>query len=161
MINAIVAVSSNQGIGLKGSMPWPHLSKDLQWFKRITANSVVIMGSVTWNSLPKKPLDQRINVVISQFKVKGADYCFRIPEAALVFAKDSFPEREIFIIGGQSLYNSTLDIVDKFYVTEIDKHFECDRFFNLGYVKEKFQKIIVHEHHTEPISFTMKEYTKI
>jgi dihydrofolate reductase len=81
MINAVVAVERDQGIGFEGSMPWPHLSKDLQWFKKLTSNQIVIMGSTTWKSLGCKPLPNRINVVLSRthnYSGQGAaDHTFK------------------------------------------------------------------------------------
>ena len=53
MINCIVAVDRNQGIGLQGNMPWPHLKGDMIWFRRMTSGQVVIMGSTTYDGLGK------------------------------------------------------------------------------------------------------------
>ena len=65
MIKLILATDKNGGIGYKNKLPWPSLKKDMEKFKSLTSNNICIMGSKTWNSLPKKPLPNRINVVLS------------------------------------------------------------------------------------------------
>lgn len=159
MISAIVAVEKGQGIGFNGSMPWPVLSDDMAWFKKMTTNQVVIMGSATWRSL-KKPLPNRINCVISRHGFIQADHCFRYPEAAITFCQYKYPEKEIFVIGGQQLYDSTMSEIRKLYVTEIDHNYTCDKFFNLDYVKQKFTLVKEHATFTDPVPYTIKEYTR-
>jgi dihydrofolate reductase len=65
MISAIVAVDQNWGIGYKGEL-LEHLPPDLKYFKELTTGHVVVMGRKTWDSLPKKPLPNRINYVITR-----------------------------------------------------------------------------------------------
>ena len=62
-IELIWAQDENGGIGKNGKLPW-HISEDLQNFKKITAGFPIIMGRKTWESLPKKPLPERRNIVI-------------------------------------------------------------------------------------------------
>lgn len=156
MINAIVAVERNQGIGFNGLMPWPRLKGDMDWFRRMTTNQVVIMGSTTYDSLGK-PLPNRINVVISRKRELG-DHTFSDAGSALDFCAVEYPDKEIFIIGGSAVYEAYLDVVDRFYVTEIDTDYECDKFFDLTYVKEHFTKVTEHATFTEPVKYTIKEY---
>jgi dihydrofolate reductase len=159
MINSIVAVDKQSGIGFLGKLPWPHLKNDMKFFKSQTENNFVIMGSTTWRSLPNK-LPNRINCVISRFK-HDADLCFSALEASIFFAKKNHPEKEIFIIGGEKLYNSSMDIIDNFYVTEIDQSFNCDRFFNLDFVKNNYKNTsIISSHIDNDISYTIKKYSK-
>jgi len=156
MINCLVAVERNQGIGFKGQMPWPHLKADMQWFKQLTTNQIVIMGSTTYDSLGK-PLPNRINVVISRKRELG-DHTFNDCGAALDFCAVEYPDKEIFIIGGSAVYEAYLDIIDRFYITEIDADYECDKFFDLTYVKENFTKVKEHAILNGPINYTIKEY---
>lgn len=156
MINCIVAVERNQGIGFKGQMPWPHLKSDMAWFQRMTTNQVVIMGSTTYDSLGK-PLPNRINVVISRKRILG-DHTFNDTDAALGYCEVEYPDKDIFIIGGSAIYQHYIDIVDRFYVTEIDADYECDKFFDLTYVKENFTKVTEHAIITDPVKYTIKEY---
>lgn len=159
MINCIVAVEHNQGIGFEGQMPWPHLKGDMAWFRKMTTGNVVVMGSTTWKSLGCKPLPNRINIVLSRKNHwPDADHVFSDPDTALAFCDNEYPDKEIFIIGGSAVYRTYLDIVDRFYVTEIDETYQCDTFFDLNYVKENFTKVTDHATFNEPIKYTIKEY---
>ena len=64
MISAIVAVDNNWGIGYNGNL-LEHIPADLKDFKQLTTGQVVIMGRKTWDSLPKKPLPNRLNIIIT------------------------------------------------------------------------------------------------
>lgn len=156
MINAIVAVERSQGIGFNGQMPWPHLKGDMSWFRKLTTGQIVIMGSTTYDSIGK-PLPNRVNVVISRSKALG-DHAFNNCGSALDYCSLEYPDKEIFIIGGDSIYTQYLDIVDRFYVTEIDADYQCDRFFNLDYVQKNFTKVVEHATFTNPVKYTLKEY---
>jgi len=156
MINCIVAVERNQGIGFNGQMPWPHLKGDMGWFRKMTTGNVIIMGSTTYDSLGKS-LPNRINVVISRKRILG-DHTFDNCRAALDFCSVEYPDKEIFIIGGSAIYEQYKYIVDKFYVTEINASYACDKFFDLSYVKENFTKVKEHATFTDSINYTIKEY---
>lgn len=159
MINAIVAVEKNQGIGFNGSMPWPHLSGDLRWFKEKTINNVVIMGRKTWDSIGAKPLPNRVNIVISKtIECLGAEHQIVDTDLALDIAKSKYPNKEIFIIGGNTIYEQYLDIIDRFYITEIDASYQCDTYFDLDYVKNNFTKVIEHARFNDPVPYIIKEY---
>lgn len=162
MINAIVAIEQNQGIGKNRSMPWPHLKGDMSWFKRLTSGHVVIMGSTTWKSIGSKPLPNRINVVISRTHnysgLGKADHTFSDPEVALLFCEDEYPGKEIFIIGGSAIYNVYMNFINRFYVTEILGNYECDTFFNFEYVKKRFTNIKEHAAFNDPVKYVIKEY---
>jgi dihydrofolate reductase len=156
MINCIVAVERNQGIGFNGQMPWPHLRGDMSWFKQMTTGQIVIMGAITYNSLGK-PLPNRINVVISRKHALG-DHTFTDCGSALDYCSVEYPDNDIFIIGGGAIYEQYLDIIDRFYVTEIDAEYQCDKYFNLTYVQKHFTKVKEHATFNEPIKYTIKEY---
>jgi dihydrofolate reductase len=158
MINCIVAVDRNQGIGFKGQMPWPYLKSDMSWFKEKTTDHIVIMGRKTWDSLGGKKLPNRTNLVISRNPVAGCDMSFAMTDIALDTAVALWPDKEIFIIGGSAIYQHYFDIVDKFYITEIDAEYECDTHFDLSYVKKNFTKVTEHATFTEPVKYTIKEY---
>ncbi len=164
MLNCIVAVERSQGIGFNGQMPWPHLKGDMAWFKKMTTNQIVIMGSTTWKSLGFKPLPNRINVVLSRTHdysgQDAADHTFSDPDTALVFCEREYPDKEIFIIGGDAVYRTYLDIIDRFYVTEIDADYQCDTFFDLSYVKKHFTNTVEHATVNEPVKYTIREYNQ-
>ena len=156
MINCIVAVDKSHGIGFQGQMPWPHLKGDMQWFKRMTTGQVVIMGSTTYDSIGK-PLPNRINVVISRKRILG-DHTFDDCGSALDYCSVEYPDKDIFIIGGGNIYRQYLDIIDRFYITEIDEEYHCDTFFNLEYVQKHFTKVKECATFVDPIKYTIKEY---
>lgn len=162
MINCLVAVEKNQGIGFKGQMPWPHLKGDMSWFRKMTTGHIVIMGSTTWKSIGSKPLPNRINVVLSKtndYSKKGsADHTFSDPETALAFCNNEYPDKEIFIIGGGKIYQEYFYKINKFYITEIEESYECDTFFNLKYIQNNFTKVTEVAIFTEPIKFKIKIY---
>ena len=161
MISSVVAVEQGHGIGFNGSMPWPRLKEDMQWFRELTTGHIVIMGSTTWKGF-LKPLPNRINIVISRYEYDGADYCYTSPIDAINECQSMHPEKKIFIIGGQALYDSTMYLIDKFYITEIASNYQCDKFFDLSYVQKNFiSRIIAHHDNTESlVAFTIKEYSK-
>ena len=156
MINCLVAVEKSQGIGFNGQMPWPHLNGDMSWFRNMTTGQVVIMGSTTYDSLGKS-LPNRINVVISRKRNLG-DHTFSDTIAAIDFCALEYPDKDIFIIGGSAVYEQYMGVIDRFYVTEIDADYKCDKFFNLTFVKEHFTKVTEHATFTEPVKYTIKEY---
>lgn len=126
-LSIIVAVGRNHEIGKNNSLLW-YISNDLKNFKNITLGHTVVMGENTWNSLPKKPLPNRKNIVLSYQEGK-------IIEGAIVynsiddFLDDVKPDEKIFIIGGAMIYKQFIDIVDTLYITRVDQEFDADTFF--------------------------------
>ncbi len=127
MISIIVAIDENRAIGKDGDLLC-YLPADLKHFKNITTGHTVVMGRKTFDSLPKGALPNRINIVISRTERNYADtvYASSIEEALEKAPKD----REVFIIGGASIYNEALDFADRIYLTKIKHSFaEADTFF--------------------------------
>lgn len=162
MIAGIVAVSKNGGIGLNNDLPWPRIPADMQWFRRITTNNIVVMGGNTWQSLPSK-LPGRVNVTVGKRSWDGCDHSYLTLVDAITHLSSLYVGKDIFIIGGQQLYESSMDLVEKFFVTAIDQEFTCDKFFNLTKVKNEFKNSVVHtvseKTDTTP-GFCITEYTK-
>jgi len=126
-ISIIVAIASNYAIGKDNDLLW-HLSEDLKRFKRITGGSTIIMGRNTYLSLPKRPLPNRINVIISDIPddhFEGAETVDSI-DAALKYCDT---ETESFIIGGGSIYRQFMPLASKLYITRVHQDFEGDVFF--------------------------------
>lgn len=125
-ISLIVAMSSNNAIGINGKMPW-HLPADLKRFKQITMGSPILMGRKTYEAIGK-PLKGRVNIILSSDKnYQQADcVCFYDLDSALAFCQNN---PEIFVIGGASLYQLFLPKADFLYLTEINQHFIGDTFF--------------------------------
>lgn len=134
IVSLIAAVDSKNGIGLNGIMPWGHIKEDMQFFKSMTSGYSIVMGRVTFESLGSKPLPNRKNIVISsninneiadKYNNLFYEKSFENALSKLFLEKN----RQIFIIGGESIYNRALDYADKIYLTHIDKDYHCDRFF--------------------------------
>lgn len=159
MIVGIVAICKNNGIGYNNRMPWPFLKHDMQHFKTQTVENCVIMGSNTWISLGKK-LPNRVNVVVSKNMWPGADHVYLTPDDAVESCKLLYPHKDVFIIGGQQLFDSCFNIIEKFFITEIDNDYVCDRFFNKEKVLSNLKNVNVIGNFTdEAVSYTIKEYT--
>ena len=127
MISIIVAVSENLGIGKKNDLLW-HLPEDLKRFKKLTFGNTVIMGKRTWESLPRRPLPGRKNVVITDIPdetFEGAVTAYSIEDAVGKCEKSE----EIFIIGGGSIYRQFIDIADRLYITHVHKKAPADIYF--------------------------------
>lgn len=122
----IVAADSKNGIGIKNDLPW-HLSDDLKRFKAITTGNTIIMGRNTWFSLPKRPLPNRRNVVLSPdpLNEEGAEEIRTLE--AIFDAVD--PNTENFIVGGESMYRQFLPHCSKVYLTRVEGEFNTDTFF--------------------------------
>ena len=140
MINIIVAISENNAIGKDNQLLFS-LKKDLQHFKNLTTNNVVIMGRKTYESIGK-PLPNRINLVLTRENKENIDNIetFSSIEDAIEYSKTNYPNKEIFIIGGGQVYLQALnkEIVDKLYITKVKKHIEdADTYFpNIDYHKK-------------------------
>lgn len=113
---SVASVGLNNELGRDGDLCW-HISEDLRHFKELTMGGAVIMGRKTWESLPKKPLPGRLNIVVTgrpEFNEPGALRAGSLEEA-LSMADD----REIFIIGGESIYRQAMPFVDRLELTRI------------------------------------------
>jgi dihydrofolate reductase len=129
-ISIIVAIGNNGEIGRGGDMIW-HVSEDLKRFKAITTGHTVVMGRKTWESLPKRPLPNRRNIVITRnaaYEAPGAEVCTSL-EAAIDAA---VADAEIFIMGGGEIYKQVLSRATRLYLTRIHASAEdADTFFPL------------------------------
>ena len=127
-LNIIVAQAENRAIGLNGDMPW-HLGSDLRRFKALTMGHPVVMGR-TWESLPKRPLQGRRNIVFSQsedFAPEGAEVVHSVND---LFRLLHDCDDEVFIIGGGRIYNMLMPWVNRLYITWVHKEFpEADTYF--------------------------------
>ena len=144
MIAIIVAIAENSAIGKNNDLLW-HIPEDMKRFKRITSGHPVIMGKRTYESLPRRPLPNRRNIVITDMPEEQIEGCEMAYSVADVLLKCNRHE-ENFIIGGASVYKQFLPYADRLYLTRIHKSFDGDVFFpDIDYSlwnlisKEKFQ----------------------
>ena len=127
MISIIVAIAENYAIGKNNDLLW-HIPEDLKRFKRLTTGHTVVMGKKTYESLPRRPLPDRVNIVISDNPDDDFDRCvmaYSIEDAL----KKIDASDENFIIGGASVYRQFLPLSDRLYITWVHKAFEGDVFF--------------------------------
>ena len=133
---AIACVDENWGIGKCGELLF-HIKKDMESFKRLTENGIVIMGRRTWESLPKKPLPNRINVIVT-----SDDSCISTENTYFTRIEDvmnlvgrlqketGIGEFKTFLIGGEKLYNTLLNKCSVALITKVHSvDINADTFF--------------------------------
>ena len=160
MISIIVAISENYAIGKKGDLLC-HMPADLKHFKQITTGKTVMMGERTFLSLPKHPLPNRRNIVLTDVKEKtfvGAETVYSIDELR---AKSEELREEAFVIGGGMVYRQMMAYADKLYITHIHHSWpDADTFF--PEIKESEWKLLSAEKHeadeNNPYDYTFAEY---
>ncbi|MGE0008767.1 MAG: dihydrofolate reductase [Parvibaculaceae bacterium] len=116
----VVAVARNGVIGRQGGLPW-RISSDLKRFKAITMGKPVIMGRRTWESLPRRPLPGRPNIVVTRdrhYRAEGAIVAGSV-DAAVREARRTESD-EICVIGGSEIFRQMLPQADRLYLTEVD-----------------------------------------
>lgn len=126
MISLIVAIAANNAIG-KNQDLLCHLPNDLKRFKAITLGHTIVMGRRTFESLPKGALPGRTNVVVthSDMQWDNTTVVHSIDEALA-----ESENNELFVIGGATLYEQTLPLAHRLYLTHIHHTFEdADTFF--------------------------------
>jgi dihydrofolate reductase len=118
----VLAMADNGVIGVRGAIPW-RIADDMKRFKALTIGKPIVMGRKTWDSLPKKPLPGRTNIVITRdaaWHADGAVVAHSLDEA---LARD---ENEIAIIGGAEIYRAALPRADVIELTEVHADFDGD-----------------------------------
>lgn len=117
-MTGIVAMDGDCCIGRAGTIPWHH-REDLRFFKRTTVGGTIVMGRKTWDSLPRRPLPRRNNVVLTRTvppaPVEGATAC-RLEELDEVLRDAPAP---VFVIGGATVYDALWDRIETFLVTRV------------------------------------------
>lgn len=159
MISIIVAIAENYAIGKKGDLLC-HMPADLKHFKDITSGKTVMMGERTFFSLPKHPLPNRRNIVLTDVAGKtfeGAEAVYSIDE----MVKCIQGEEEAFVIGGGMVYRQMMPLSDKLYITHIHHSWEdADTFF--PEIKESEWKLLNAERHfadeKNPYNYTFATY---
>ncbi|GAF39141.1 dihydrofolate reductase [Agrilactobacillus composti DSM 18527 = JCM 14202] len=129
MLAFIWAESKNHVIGANGKMPW-HISDDLKYFKKTTLNHCIVMGRKTFASFGGRPLPQRQNIVLSRQNEldlpAGVMQCH--DQAAVLAYATEHPQTQVFIIGGAQVFTLFMDVVQRLYVTRIQKEITGDTY---------------------------------
>lgn len=161
MLSLIVAIAENYAIGKKGDLLC-HLPNDLKHFKQVTSGCTVLMGERTFFSLPKHPLPNRRNIVLTDVRGKtfeGAEAAYSIEELVSKVGADE----EAFVIGGGMVYRQMMPLCDKLYITHIHHSWpDADTFF--PEIDSAIWKQISAERHeadeNNPYDYTFAEYVK-
>ena len=146
LVNFIVAVDKNFGIGKDNKIPW-YISEELKYFKKLTLNNVVIMGSKTFFSIPVKfrPLVNRLNIVLTNNKellkndhkfsnlkfinfkspkttisITDFDYLHKLTYIfSIIRHYEDYKNKEIYIIGGEKIYSLFFKLFEKTKYNEL------------------------------------------
>jgi len=144
-----IARARNGVIGRDGALPW-RLKSDLAIFRAVTMGKPVIMGRKTWDSLPKKPLVGRTNIVLSRdgsFEPHGALVCDNFSEALQIGREQAQEDGrdEVCVIGGASLFELALSRATRLYLTEVEA--EVDGDVRLSAIDERHWREVRREPH--------------
>lgn len=153
----IVAIANNGVIGVNNTLPW-HLPEDLKRFRALTTGHHIIMGRKTYESLGRL-LPNRTSVIVTknpEYQVAGALIASSLDAAIEMCQGDDSP----FIIGGATLYESALALVDTLHITKIDLNVDGDAHF--PEIDLKIWQVIFHESHVsaDGLSYQYLTYTK-
>ena len=146
MICSILASTSLGGIGNRGTLPWPKHKEDLAWFKEHTTDQIVVMGRKTWDDpMMPKPLPNRVNCVFTNRSLgEHAHNARRLngdASAQVELLQSQFPNKDVFVIGGKELYDSTASIIERVYLTRMkggwftDTRIELERYLTCFQIK--------------------------
>lgn len=129
MLTLIAAQDLNGAIGRGNTIPW-HIPEDFAFFKRETTGGAIVMGRKTWESLPKRPLPNRLNIVIS--RASGDDRqgaIFTTFDNALSVARTAGYQR-VYCIGGGEIYRQMMPLADRILLSTVETRVEgADTFF--------------------------------
>lgn len=145
-IHIILATDIKGGIAKEGKIPW-NIKQEMAFFKRITQEvkaigekqNAVVMGRKTWDSLSKKPLPNRHNVVLTSSQINphydGVTWKSSLEDAFIWYlSKTPHEIEDLYIIGGEYVYDQCMknwiDLIDSIYITEIDQDYQCDQCFS-------------------------------
>ena len=161
-MNLIVAVDQNWAIGKNNSL-LVRIPEDQKFFRQTTTGHVVVMGRKTLESFPNKiPLPNRVNIVLTKnqaYQAKDAIIVHSVEE--LFDVLKNYEDKEIFVIGGQSIYEQLLPYCDVAHVTKIDYSYEADAYFpNLDKMPEWEIVADSDEHTYFDLEYTFYKYER-
>lgn len=128
-VELVVAMADYGAIGNNGDLVWTN-KKDLARFKELTTGYPVIMGRKTWESLPRKPLSNRLNIVVSsKFQydpdpIKNPHFVVNSLRGAL----ELVAAEKVFVIGGAKLYEEAENLCSKIHLTRVFSTFKADTY---------------------------------
>jgi dihydrofolate reductase len=128
-ITLVVAASENNAIGLNNQLLW-HLPKDMRFFKNTTWGMPILMGRKTFESMGSKPLNGRLNIIITRNKNwvnEDVTVVHTMEEATSLATKFSY--NELLVIGGGEIYEMALPLAQKIWLTRVHTTIEGDVYF--------------------------------
>jgi len=128
MLTIIAAVDLENGIGKNNDLLFK-IKSDLEFFKKTTLNNIVVMGSRTQESLPKRKLPNRLNYVLTTNIIESNDEEIIYTDNILDILEESKNGKDVFIIGGEMVYRELFHYADRLLITRILATKEADRFF--------------------------------
>lgn len=161
-MNLIAAVDNKWGIGYKNKL-LISIPDDMKFFKEITTGKVCIMGRNTLESLPGgRPLDGRINIVLTKdksFKKNGVVVVNSVDEA--LEAVKEYNTKDVFVIGGESVYSQFMSYIDTAYITYIDYTYQADKYMENLDKNHKWKMIVESEEQTYfDVEYYYRKYVK-
>ena len=160
MISLIVAASTNNVIGVQGSLPW-HLPADLKRFKSLTMGKPIVMGRRTFESIGR-PLPGRRNIIITRqtdYPAAGCDIVSSV-DAAVAAAADG---DEVMVIGGGEIYRQFLPLAERIYLTRVAAEIDGDTRFpalDNGWQLSESEAHAADDRHRYDYEFQVLERTK-
>ena len=133
----IVACDPKGGIGYKNQLHWGRLQGDLPRFKALTDDQIVVMGRNTWESLPKKPLLNRTNLIVT------TQFMGRLPNDSFSISNIDSVTDDAWIIGGAKLINSSWHRIHEIHLSLTKAQYTCDTFIDLVYLHDNY--VLSHE----------------
>ncbi len=130
LISLIVAASTNNAIGKNNELLWK-LPNDMKFFKQTTWAMPVVMGRKTFESLKGKPLNGRLNIVVTRnrnYEAAGVEVVGSIEEAIAVAKVNDY--KELFVIGGGEIYAAAMQQAQQLYLTRVEVVIEGDTYFS-------------------------------
>jgi len=139
MIKLLAIVERNFGLSKDGKIPW-EFREDRALFKKLTKDSVVIMGRNTFFSHKNFPLKDRVNCVITKQTIPKV-VCFSSLEEAI----KNYPDA--WIIGGAEIYNYALqkDLIDEAIITKVNREYEADKFLEVKYLENFDRELLINK----------------
>lgn len=126
----VIACDPNGGIGYQNKLPWDKIQGDLPRFKSLTQGQPIIMGRNTWDSLPKKPLPNRINIVVTSrpFEQEGVTCVSGVMDHTNWY----------WLIGGAKLIEQSWQYINEVHLTKTFAQYTCDTFIDLVYLESNY-----------------------
>ena len=142
MIASILASTKDGLIGDGDKLPWS-IPQELQFFKKTTTGNTIVMGRKTADTLPCA-LPKRVSIAVTRSEYNRSGYAFvNSVDEAVEFSKKTFPEKDIFIIGGAEIYKASEDIIDVLYWSEITlDNVKGDTYYHIDFSKWSKKEMI-------------------